>query len=927
MGTFADYLATGRGAVAWSLEIEGCKYVFCSENAMEGSLGDGRYRVRGLQSEGIQIQESVYLAGAELNISLSSLQIVETTGAYRDAATEVFTGWTAQAVKTWLAPVTVLPSDTTGIKVRSAAGMTIGEDVHIGTEVWRITGITTGSGITDGVVDWDRIDVARSRWLTTAQGFPALSAGPTGTAQNIYKITSQPASYAGRRIWLRGHGTSELGLASGGTLVFRGILADNPALSDSRTWSLSLEPRTKLLDGEIGQGGPGGTTLRGAYYPGRAPLDLGVYVCTTATRSESYVASFRVILPGFFETQEAFVTALQAKLDAVLGAYCTPIVFVDARGAWGIKIVADGSTPRYVSITGGSAIDGWFNGNLLQSASDSLAIPPVNTVAASHEYTASWSGDSSIGFSGSLPGDQVRLMPRANYHPGMARRGSDADVAAWPHTRFYLSSVAGLTTGAMTVTPPKINESDPDPDPIQLPIGTTSALGYVEVFSSDAWRIDHVTTGGLSGFAASGSLQPTFDIAARYGSTDGCNLGAFLAAVLIESPNSANVGTTPWLTSDDIDVNGITTEVLAAISGASYLARRDYVFGKRRKLSEILREELKLHGMFLCLASDGKITAKRFPQDVSSTVATINADTHTPVDDFGTERLSPDGIVTEVDLKLGYIARDDKWATEWNFPSVGGAATAKSKGQKLEITPFVRAHAPLTAAPDGMTPEDAAARVQSVLGWFGDQYYVISVPVSIEQHARRLGDSVLVTILQLPNGGARGSTRAGTGLFQTRATVVGRTWQYGDSPTGTLDLFVHGLNIAGYTPSLLVAYETSGSGTTWTFHCNDDVFGPRQFTTEAPADASFFEAGFKIVMREHDADSPRRYTGTVTSVVGDGISIEFDEAFPGLGTATWIIGFDAANVVIPAQRVYCFLADPMGRVQYSDSSVPARLFS
>jgi hypothetical protein len=278
-------------------------------------------------------------------------------------------------------------------------------------------------------------------------------------------------------------------------------------------------------------------------------------------------------------------------------------------------------------------------------------------------------------------------------------------------------------------------------------------------------------------------------------------------------------------------------------------------------------------------------------------------------------------------LKLGYDAENDKWQTEWNFPRVQGAATSKSKGQKLEITPFVRAAPGLAGASDGLGYTDAELVVSRPLGWFGSQYYVISVPVSIEQHGLSLGDSVLVTIPQLPHGGARGSTRAGTGLNLKRATVVGRTWQYGDSPTGTIDLFVHGLDIAGYAPSLLVAYETSGSGTTWTFHCNDDVFGPRQFTTEAPADASFFSAGFKIVMREHDADSPRRYTGTVTSVVGDGISIEFDEAFPGLGTATWIIGFDSAQVMTVAQRVYCVLADPMGRIQYSDTAENARLFA
>lgn len=926
MGTFAEYLATGRGKVAYSFQIEGCKYEFVTDSVMEGALGDGRYRVRGLLAEGIQIQESVYMAGAELNVSLSSLQITETDGPYRDAATEAFTGWTAAAPKTWLASGLAVSAADTDIGVMSQQAFTVGEYVHVGTEVWRIDALFPGTGIVGGVIDPDFIQVTRGLWLTTAQAFPALASGPTGSTPTVYEVSSQPASYAGRRVWLRGHGDSELGLGASGMVLFRGILGDNPTLTDSRSWSVSIEPRTKLLDAEIGQGGPGGTTLRGIYYPGRAPLTIGIQTYATSSSASALDTSYVVRLPGHFETQTAFVRALQALLDAAInavGTYGTLSVYEDERGRWGLKLTTPAAGARFVSVGGGNPADGVFTGQLLQ---ETTAITPVMTVATSHDYICGWSGDTGGGFSGSLPATAVRRVPRANYHPGLAYRGSDADVLAYPHTRFYLNVVAGLTTGSMTLTPPKINDSDPDPDPVQLPISTVSGLGYVQVADTDAWRIDRISTHGLSGFAASGPVQPTIDIAARYGSTSGCNLGSFLSAVVIESPNSANIGTTPWLTSDDIDVNQITIEVLRAIAGTPSLALRDYVLTKRRKLSEILTEELKLHGMFLCLDAEGRITAKQFAGDLSLTVGTVDELTHTPGDDFGSERLAPDGLVSEVDLKLGYIAADDKWATTWNFQSTNGAATTKSKGQKLEISPFIRSAAPLTAATDGLTVDQADARVQSVLKWFGSQYNVVTVPVAITQHALRLGDAVLVTIKQLPHGGVRGSTRAGTGLFQTRAIVVGRMWQYGDSPTGTLDLLVHGINVAGYGPTLRVL-SASGSGTAWTLTCDDNFYGPRRFDATAVADASFFAAGYKVVVREWDAESPRRYTGTISSVVGDNVAIVFDAAFPGLGASTWNISFDAAQTVTVAQRVYCFLADPMGRIQYSDSTAAARALS
>lgn len=934
MGTFASYLSTGKGAVAFRLAIEGCPYEFVSDARMEGDLGDGRYRVQGLQSSGIQITESVYMAGAELNVSLSSLSITETAGTlYRDAATRAFTGWTAGSVKAYVSysgsvgfPVDVSPSDTT-IYIRGAAALTVGDYVHVGTEVWKVTAVT--ESVPPYGVGTDSIEVERGKWLTTAQAFPGqpgLSA--SGTA-NLYEISSAPATYAGRRVWLYGHGDSELDTGDTGTILWRGILSDNPELSDSRTWSLSMQPRTALLDAQIGNGVEGDIGLRGIYYPGKAPLVIDLIHFdgpnpATATQDDST----RIVFVGFYETQEAFCTALRTAIT-------TDSHVATWTGTWDVRVRADGAAagvwdlvytpasgaPKAVQVGGGSPVDGWFCGRWINAdVSSSVFIGTlgsVQIVVGGQQYVAAIQGPTSMAgaYAGSLPDRAVRRVPRANYHLGMPYRGSDANATSYPMGRFYMAldtTVIG-DGSTFTLTPPKVDDADPDNEPLVFTV--TGFTPGVNVDNGDSIILGF-TTHGLSGFACAGAYQPTLTFAIRYGSDAGTTLAGFISALITEAPDSANAGTTPWITSDDIN---ITDEVVVAAAGRAWAMSRDYVFGKQQKLSDVLREELKLLGMYMALDSSGKITFRRYPQDTAAPTTTIGAETNIVDDDFGTERIAPDGLISSVEIKRDYDPENEKWATTWNFKSPNAAATIKTKGQKLSIAPTVRPHSGVEP-----TADDMRVVAQNVLAWFGRTYYVITVPVAITAHSLRIGDTVLVTLPQLPYAGARGSTSEGTGLFETRATIVGRSWMYGDKPGGTLDLFVHGLNFSGYAPTLKVV-SASGSGTSWTFTVEAAEYGPGGSIT----DVSFFASGYKVVLREWDSEAPTRRTGTVSSVdaVANTIDITLDSPWGGLGGATYMISFDRAGVVTEGQQSFTFMADPAGRITYAASSASARVFS
>lgn len=936
MGTFASYLSTGKGAVAFRLAIEGCPYEFVSDARMEGDLGDGRYRVQGLQSAGIQITESVYMAGAELNVSLSSLSIVETAGtSYRDAATRAFTGWTASAVKAWItegyeggAFTADVSATATTIYVRGGAALTVGDYVHVGTEVWKVTSITLGTG---GLTGFDGITVDRAQWLTTAQAFPAAPAS-LGLSGNLYEISSAPATYAGRRVWLYGHGDAELDTGDTGTILWRGILSDNPELSDSRTWSLSMQPRTALLDAMVGQGVEGEIALRGIYYPGKCPLMIEIVAYDGANRATaSTTDSLKVVFVGFYETQEAFCTALREAIVAAIAARPNPALWtgtwdVRTRGAGATSGVWDlvytpAATPLYMAVGNGSPVDGWFNGNWIRVRDDLALVDGIagtwTVVSASYQYIASVDNDATrSAYGGSLPEAAIRRVPRANYHLGQLYRGSDANATSYPMGRFHLSTLTGVgASSTISVTPPKVDDADPDNEPITFLV-TSVGVG-VNVSDGD-WKILGFTTHGLSGFACSGPYQPRIAVALRVGSDGGTNLGEFMSALVTDSPSIANSGVAPWLTSDDVNVTDMIAQVSIAAAGRQWALDRDYVFTKSLKLSDILSEELKLLGMYMALDSSGKITFKRYPQDAAAPTTTIGAETNIVDDDFGIERIAPDGLISVVTIKSGYDRTTDKWALERNFKSPNAAATIKTKGQKLTIAPYVRA---LSVEP---SDDDCRQIAQQVSGWFGHTYYVVTVPVAIVAHSLRIGDTVLVTLPQLPYAGARGSTSEGTGFFETRATVVGRSWMYGDKPGGTLDLFVHGLNLSGYAPTCKVVSAT-GAGLSWAFTVEAAEYGPGGSVT----DVSFFASGYKVVLREWDSEAPTRRTGTVSSVdaVANTIDITLDSPWGGLGGATYMISFDRAGVVTEGQQSFTFMADPAGRITYAASSASARVFS
>lgn len=905
MATFADYLSTGKGEISFRLVIEGCPYIFVSDEAMlsGGVMNDGRRIVGGLLLEGLSIKESAYLPGCELNVQLSSVQIVDLPSVTDpDAATAAFTGYTTSS---WLATLagTVLASDTSA-SVNSATAVSVGQKVHVGTEVWLV-----GSRAFSGSISPDTLgSLTRGYWDTTPQGFPSSVAAPAGIEPALARVYAQPQQYAGRRCWLYGHGSSELTLdladtRTTGTLLYRGIVESNPEMSDSQTWTVPIQSRLALFDGNIGTGAGGASKIRGIYYSSHCPLQIQFQLRAGANATDAVTATYVFVFYGFFETQADFCAALTESIagDATLagwgGAWLATPSADSATGAdlWDLYYTPDSGTPKWIDVRGGSLVDGYMYDFDAYSLGDTFV---VTTLAGGRPYHVRWldTDPASTAYAAS-----PRVVPRASYQRMAGTVAPTSALAtAYPYGRFYLdtsASIAGL--GHARLTPPTPFGSTTAPDSVDVNVSVFATYGFVDV------------TSDFPEFTAAGERGPTFEISIQFGSLSGCSLADFMAALVTNSAGYANTGATPMLTSDD--VADWSAEVNAAAGGDAGLLRRVYSFVKPKRLIEIVREECKLLGLYLHLDADGKIGVKRLPAVDSTTPSlVIGDDVVTPGDDFGLVKMSPQQIISSVELKGAYVPADDKWLSTYNFSSLGATASTKSKGQPLSIAPVVRPMTPDSSGAGDISVARAASLVQRVLSIFGQQYQVVTVPVLMTAHAARLGDVVLVTVSQLPFAGTRGTTTPGGGLTNVRAWVIGRSWSYGDDCGGELTLLAISVNGSGYAPSCRIQTAT-GSGVSWTLTADAAYYGPGTV-----ADASFFAAGYRVVLSEFDSETPTRILGTVTSVVGNNIAVTLDSAWSGIGSAPWYdLDFAAANEgVTAAQRAFCFIADPTGRISY-----------
>lgn len=864
MTTFADYLARGTGEVEFRVVIEGCPVAFVTSEAMQGTepvggLVEGRRRVAGLLRRGLTVSESVNIPGTELRVTVGSLTIEDTARGsawYLCGASEVFTAIARPVsyLKTSVDNVTVVWS------VQRAAAFTVGTVYHCDTEAVLVTARDTTA---------NTITVRRAMWGTATQSHFVERTDIAGATTLVCPIYSAPRTYRNRRVWIYGHGASELGTTSDGTLIARAIVSGTPRCDGGMTWQVSLEPRTQLLEQDIGPSDTT-TTLSGIYYASTAPFVVRVLRQAGTDASGVPTDDVTLKLAGWWATQADWCAALASALNAhaTISTWGVTFSATEFGSAWRLRVTTPSASPRYLRVIGGSPVDGYdFVGQLRGEPGYE-----VWTVSTSTTYVclgglipldAAWAASNGIR---TLSPAQLSAVPRSS------NITADPDTSAtYPRSRFYLSTVAGVGVGdSVSLTVPT-GEATLTVD------GTVSAIstgsGYIELDE---------TTMRFSGvddalFGAQCSAGTSVALVSNFGTNT--DLAGFLTNVLAASSLRANAGTMPFVTYDDFAslLSSISPVVAAASMGRPWLTRRVYSFGARVKLSDVLKHEARLYSLFLCLDATGAMTwrpvATRAPNDF-----TFDASNklHGDADDLAIDiDLEPDGIVTGARFKTSYNITEDEHEGGLVDVVAVGATAAQRAYRPIEIAPKSR------AAGTEPTVGDLYVQGSAVVQRYSTQRFVVQVDAPVTWTQRLTGDAGLVTIAQVPYDGQRSSDGGPGGLVLRRGVIIGKSWAL-DDPSVRLTLQFDPFEASGYAPQGRVASQ-SGSGTSWSVTLSASTFS-------GVVDAAFFATGMKVRLVEYDATTPTERTGTVSSVVGNVVALTLDAAWVP-GTSTWDLVF------------------------------------
>lgn len=901
--SWADVIATGIGGdgVEFRLVVEGCPVEFVTTARMAGDcieLGqEGKRRVSGLLREGLGFTESVYLAGAELDVGISPARIVETPGRDVDAATEAFTR--EPRTVAWL--LTTLGESGDLAVVRDDSEIEIGAHYHIGTEVVRVV----------NYLDHE-VEIERGRWRTTPQRHH--TDGTDGTPV-IRALTVAPLTWIGRRTWLYAHGADELGVGDTGTLIAQGVIGSDPQLEggDATTWLLNLQSRWTILEQEIGAGNDDPRTLAGIYYPGNRAFRIAVNRASGATNTGASEIGPRFHLAGFFRSNEdwALYVAETLNADATIASWGWVFLpSVDSRGRWQLHVRIVGATAYYPQIWGGSPLDGEFDGRVRSLDFDR----EVGQVDPGGAYVVSWGPGI---FREAVPPDELRRVPRSLNTSLRDEVFADdpAALANFPETRIYLNSVRGLLADSSITFSQREPEGGGDaPEPhttlifsVDTSAGSVTCGSPPQLIAVGEWTQEITVTTHIRPL----SLSPLAPF----------TLAGFRDRLIALGPRDANNGTIPLVTADDLASWTEVVEGIAATAADVYRTRR-YIFGTGVRLTDVLVHDARLLGAFFHLDAEGRIAIRPLTidtqplsadYDLSDEDGTILTD-----DGFGELTSGNDGNVNVVEIHRGYDPIEDKWTRGTiRVRDVEGMSNAR-KERVIEIKPRSTSR---RVEIDQELAQQLAAPVRAL---FSGRiiHHTFSVPLS--RFHVLVGDTVRVTSSTLPYDGARRVNAGGTrGMYRVRGVVVARDWSDISSGRGKLTVLISSrmAEVGGYAPSARIA-SASGSGTSWTLELEANRYAPAGRT-----DAEYFEVGDVVHLRQWDVDTPTTRTGTVTSVSGNSVAVALTASWSGLGGATYELGFANANVVQEDQRAYVFIGNSAARVDDGGAGRNARTFA
>lgn len=878
--TLSRIAATGRGRISARLVIEGLGIEIVSAKRMARAVDDGRERVAGLDLAGMVLSASADIMRATVEAQTLSVKIRDLTriaGKRHGKVTQHF----VRAPQRKLFLASDVTAAATSIMLRSVTGLASSGVVHIGTEAIRYTGIstTTLTGCTRGA------------WDTTAQAHFARD----GEGLLDALVTDVPTSIEGRRarLYLYGDGDDPQG---DGTLRWQGIVATE-AMWGGGVVTFSVDPMTRVLAQRLGSGGAEVPT-RGVKYTSSAPFTVSVVEYPSGLPERVATSS----IAGFFDGNDEFCAELTATLASLM-------------------------TDAGIDLDGG-ALTAQPRGDTIEIVytTTSLGTPPVIAVYCRDGYVhardglamdtlthrAAWLDETDL--------DVARMGDR-EWEPGTERRyhvtieapvprGTVGRYAWWDPGR----TLPATSLESLEYLIPLGGLAVPDENSVLVPMD--------DGWSEDGRPLRVYSASGRDVYILAGSLGRALR---AYDARTAFAIGLFIASgsvidmldeLIVDSPDLCNGGGIPLVLISDI----LPTNELETAAEASRLAnnRSFYVFSADHTLGDVVEPELRALSAYQRIGLTGALE-----WDLIRPPLTTDAATWTIDDSAGTAALekAPHGVLGHVVYRMDYDPREDEWGDRTiTFRDVQSTSATRAP-IALEIAQLSTSGGYETDGRDIETLDrsELARVAMAAFGLFGTPVVVVVVQLDARYADARIGDAVSLSARLLPDiedGVSEVSGRAGIVVSHAYELASGRV---------TLGVLMHTQAFAGYHVGLPIS-SSSGSSTTWTLTVNlaDYLFAP----DGSPDAASVLAVGDLVRVTQGDAEVPTEISGTVTSVSGTIVGVEFASAWTPGSDEWWLRARGASSYDrgVGLAR-YAFSADSAHTIGFDDGDAEGQVFA
>ncbi len=857
-----------------------------------GSLVSRRTRIHGLKSDGFVFGQKVDLVTAKAEGSSFRVKFVNP----KEGA--ALFGRRPSAV-------TYLTSDETNtattIRCAGAGAFPTSGRAYVNTETFEYTATSTAGFLGCVRGDWESL----AQYHYTADG----------ERQRYPEITDHPVVLEGRRVRFYAYAPGD-DKQGDGTLVWVGI-ASTDANFNGIVWSFQVDSMFRVLDQDVGGDLKDPTPIRGIYYPESGPLVLRFYEAnsTAAPPSGSVTTEGAIAIAGFWETNAAFVAALNTAIDAELTARSfnqTDFRAVEDGDSWAIEFTADLSTPRYMFCESWSPTDQL--GQIDNGSSGRL----VGVVTAGSTYQIRQ--DDAYPSAGTVPracwGGYIHSREQAASLAESQKTGMDGTHYSW---RIYMGGSTAVTsnTTAMSVdvTPPDVPQlsnafsgvfnasvsaidasdryidinrpadlrpraaGDDDRDPVASAFTACVASSLPEVRLGRDYGV-----GGLSDFF----IDTTTGIMAQ------CAQWVNTGAVPNVHPTTSILG--------DVVLDTSGNELQLAAASNRFTAARYYSVFTEVSLRELVEHECRLLGTFPVIDNGQYITFKRLrlPSQSEGKSTPVTASLVLTDDQVLSWERAALGIYNTVRVRTGYDPIEDEHkGSVYKIRDV--AAFGQSPNSRtLDIQPK-------SGDPGTVRYEDVVAIGSRVLGVFGGPYVYLDVDVPLTMWGTEPGDILSITWSKLPN---TDGTLGVTGKLGLVTAVEFEPMK----ARGKLTVLLTDQRIAGYAPAGQVTVVSNGtSGTTGPFTV---ALSSDDFPSGTTA-ADFFEAGDLVRVYRLDSNSTATVLGSVDSVASNSVTWTADSNWT-YSTHTWALGFQVAtSITADGQKVFASVSQTDGLVDYS----------